>query len=83
MSSYEVESIEIAAEPSKVVEYLSKPENLPHWTEAFSRVDGASATMKTPNGGMEIGLTTVTNVQAGSVERGSPPHNLPAPLQEL
>ena len=68
MSSYEVESIEIAVEPSKVVEYISRPENLPHWTEAFSRADQASATMKTPNGRMEIGLTTLTNVQAGSVD---------------
>ena len=68
MQTFDVQSIGIKAPASKVFAFVAEPSNLSRWTNAFKRADDKTALMATPQGEVDIGLTTVAHAGAGSVD---------------
>jgi uncharacterized protein YndB with AHSA1/START domain len=50
MKTHDVQSVSIAQPARFVFDYVAKPENLPKWTNAFSRADGETADLVTGAG---------------------------------
>lgn len=67
-NNFDVQSIGIDLKPSLVYDFISKPENLPLWTNAFSNIKENSAIMETPMGKIEIGLETITSETSITVD---------------
>ena len=59
--NFDVQSIGIGANHKDVFEFVSKPQNLPLWTNAFSKADDKSAILTTPQGEIPIELKTVVS----------------------
>jgi|TARA_R110000744_G_scaffold287475_3_gene398619 hypothetical protein len=53
---------------SKVYGYISNPENLPKWANAFSSVKDGAALLETPQGQVPIKLKTLTDKDVGNVD---------------
>jgi uncharacterized protein YndB with AHSA1/START domain len=68
MSTFDVQSIEIAAPFSTAFRYIADPAHLPDWTHAFKRVVGDRATMETPAGSVEVGLRVEASESTGTVD---------------
>ena len=68
MKSYDVQEIELEVPARSAFAVLADPRCLPRWTDAFVTADHASATMRTPRGGVAIGLETRTQPDAGTVD---------------
>ena len=68
MSSFDVQSIEIAAPFSTAFHYLADPANLPKWTHAFTHVADGHATMETPAGTVQVGLRVEASEPHGTVD---------------
>lgn len=68
MKSYDVQSIYISATRDHVHEFVSKPENLPKWTNAFAQADSNQAEMRTPSGSILVTLKTESHPEAGTVD---------------
>lgn len=68
MKTFDVQAVAIGRPASAVFEYLADPANLPKWTHGFTRADATSADMATPNGTLTIGLATLTNGAAGTID---------------
>jgi len=60
-NNFDVQSININLKPNLVYDFISKPDNLPLWTNAFSNIKETTAIMVTPMGKIEIDLETVTS----------------------
>jgi len=61
IKTYDVQSIELSTSFNKALKFIANPRNLPLWTSAFKKADEDSALLVTPNGELQIGLTTVVN----------------------
>jgi hypothetical protein len=57
MRTFDVQGIEIEASRTAVFAYIRDPRNLPKWAHAFRRADDEKATLATPNGSVEVGLS--------------------------
>jgi len=68
MKNFDVQSIELPVSADIAFDYISKPSNLPKWTNAFARADATSADLVTPNGEVPIKLETATSQETGSVD---------------
>ncbi len=68
MKTFDVQSIGIEKNAAEVFEFVSLPQNLTKWTNAFERADDASADLLTPNGAVPIKLNTIANPASGSVD---------------
>jgi hypothetical protein len=68
MRTFDVQGIEIQATRAAVFAFIRDPRNLPKWARAFRRADGESAALETPNGSVEIGLSTQTDEDTGTVD---------------
>jgi uncharacterized protein YndB with AHSA1/START domain len=68
MSTFDVQSIEIAAPFSTAFHYIADPANLPEWTHAFKHVTGERATMETPAGFVQVGLEVDASEPHGTVD---------------
>jgi len=66
--NFDVQSVGIKANYTKVFDFVSKPQNLPLWTKAFSNADDKTAIMVTPNGELNIKLETITSKDFGAVD---------------
>ena len=66
--NFDVQSIGININSNIAFEFISKPENLPSWTNAFSKANQTSATMITPNGELTIALETVISKENGTID---------------
>ncbi len=66
--NFDVQSIGINVNHRKVFEFVSKPENLPLWTKAFTKADNKLATMVTPNGELNIEMETIVSKELGTVD---------------
>ena len=66
--NFDVQSIGINVTPNIAFGFISKPANLPLWTNAFSNANQTSATMITPNGELKIALETITSKKRGTVD---------------
>ena len=66
--NFDVQSIGINVNHRKAFEFIAKPENLPLWTNAFTKANNQSATMVTPNGALEIELETIVSDDLGTVD---------------
>ena len=67
-NNFDVQSIGINLESNDVYDFISKPENLSLWTNAFTKADTTSATMVTPMGELEIKLETVTSKRLKTID---------------
>jgi hypothetical protein len=56
MKTYDVQEIEIAVAAETAFALLADPTQLPRWTDAFESAGPASATLRTPQGVVRIGL---------------------------
>jgi hypothetical protein len=68
MRMFDVQAIEIRAPRGKVFEFLRHPANLPLWAHAFKSADDAVAHLETPEGAVDVGLHTLANIEAGTVD---------------
>ena len=68
MRMFDVQGIEIAAERSKVFEFLREPGNLPRWTHAFVSAGDGRARLQTLAGAVDIGLQVAADPMTGSVD---------------
>jgi len=66
--NFDVQSIGIHANYKDVFAFVAKPENLPLWTNAFSKADNNSAVMVTPQGELPIKMKTVISAEFGTVD---------------
>jgi len=68
MSTFDVQSIEIAAPFLVAFRYIADPANLPGWTHAFTQVSKGHATMKTPAGAVQVGLRVQASEPHGTID---------------
>ena len=68
MTTFDIQAIEIRADPKHVFEFVRNPANLPKWTHAFRSADNERAQLETPAGSIEVGLRTEANLSAGTVD---------------
>jgi hypothetical protein len=68
MRTFDVQGIEIQATRAAVFAFVRDPRNLPRWAHAFRRADEENATLATPNGSVEIELSTLTDEGTGTVD---------------
>ena len=68
MRTFDVQGIEIQATRAAVFAFIRDPRNLPKWAHAFRRADDESAALATPNGSVEIGLSTRADEGTGTVD---------------
>lgn len=68
MGTFDVQAIEIDAPSHAVFGYLADPTTLPEWTDAFERVDGSEAVMRTPAGSSRVELVVHASANAGTVD---------------
>lgn len=68
MKTFDVQSVGIEASPAQVFAFIAEPTNLPRWTSAFRRADSRSAQLATPQGTVDIGLTTNAQRGAGAID---------------
>jgi uncharacterized protein YndB with AHSA1/START domain len=68
MSTFDVQSVEIAAPFSTAFRYIADPTNLPEWTHEFKRASENQATMETPGGAVQVGLRVEASEPHGTVD---------------
>jgi Polyketide cyclase / dehydrase and lipid transport len=68
MRTFDVQGIEIRATRATVFDFVRDPHNLPKWAHAFKVVDEGRASLQTPNGAVDIGLRTIANEAAGTID---------------
>jgi uncharacterized protein YndB with AHSA1/START domain len=56
MTTFDVQSVELAAPFATAFRYIADPANLPQWTHAFKEVADDHAIMETPAGALRVGL---------------------------
>jgi len=66
--NFDVQSIGINANHKDVFEFVAKPENLPLWTNAFSKANEKTAVLVTPQGELPIKMQTVVSAKLGTVD---------------
>ena len=65
---YAIRSIIINKPYFDVFDYISRPENLPEWANAFSSVADGKALLETPQGQVPISLETLSEKEIGNVD---------------
>ena len=68
MKRYDVQEIELGVPAARAFDVLADPAQLPRWTDAFASADGESATLRTPNGTVGIGLRVQAEPASGTVD---------------
>jgi hypothetical protein len=68
LSTFDVQSIEIAAPFQAAFRYIADPAHLPEWTHAFKRVGNEQATMETPAGAVQVGLLVEASEPHGTID---------------
>jgi hypothetical protein len=68
MRMFDVQGIEILAPSSTVFDFVKEPANLPRWAHAFVSAERDRATLQTPAGSIEIGLTVAAHAETGVVD---------------
>jgi G3E family GTPase len=68
MKTFDVQSIGIDVPSALAFDFIADAENLTRWTSAFKRVQGEAATLETPQGAVDIRLTTIARQEARTVD---------------
>ena len=68
VKSYDVQDIEIEVPAERAFAVVADPERLPHWTDAFESADLHGATLRTPKGGVRVGLEVQADPGRGVVD---------------
>lgn len=68
MKRFDLQGVELPVSASTAFAYIADPRNLPAWTNAFARVEGNHATMRTPQGEVEVGLEVAASSAHGTVD---------------
>ena len=68
MTTFDVQSIGLDVPTPVAFDFIADATNLTRWTSAFKRVEGESATLETPQGAVDIQLTTIARQKAGTVD---------------
>jgi hypothetical protein len=68
MRTFDVQGIEIDVSRSAAFRFVSEPQNLPRWAQAFKRADHSSAQLETANGPVEVQLRTLADSDAGTID---------------
>ena len=68
MRRYDIQHIELAVPARRAFGVIADPGRLPDWTEAFAAADDSSATMRTPDGEVRVGLSVDASPDAGTVD---------------
>ncbi|PCE66317.1 hypothetical protein [Sediminicola luteus] len=66
--NYDVQDIEIHVAPDLAYQFIAEPTNVPKWAIGFSKVNGSTALMETPQGKVEIGLEMKSNPELRTVD---------------
>jgi uncharacterized membrane protein len=65
---FDIQSVAIDAPSDQVFAFIAEPSNLPRWAKAFTRADGRTAKLETPEGAVEIELRTDVSPDAGTID---------------
>lgn len=68
MKNFDVQSIRFDIPLSAAFEYISQPDNLPKWTNAFASANSSEAVLRTPQGEVPISLKVDASLHAGTVD---------------
>jgi Polyketide cyclase / dehydrase and lipid transport len=68
MRTFDVQAIEITASAGSVFDFVRDPRNLPQWAHAFQSADDDRARLSTASGTLDVGLQTLANPSAGTVD---------------
>jgi hypothetical protein len=68
MSSFDVQSIDLAIPGSKAFAFIADPGRLPKWTNAFASVVSGRALMRTPSGDVMVDLEVRASAEHGTVD---------------
>lgn len=65
---FDIQFVAIDAPSDQVFAFIAEPSNLPRWAKAFTRADGRTAKLETPEGAVEIELRTDASLDAGTID---------------
>jgi hypothetical protein len=68
MKNFDVQSISIATTLTNAFSYISNPDTLPEWTNAFKKASNTSATLQTPNGEVDISLEVKSSNESYTID---------------
>lgn len=68
MRLFDVQGIEIDAPRARVFAFVSNPDNLPRWAQAFQSVEKGQARLETPDGSVEVRLDVLADAPAGTID---------------
>ncbi|MDN5200232.1 SRPBCC family protein [Fulvivirgaceae bacterium BMA10] len=68
IKNFDVQNIEINADPELVFDFVAEPRNIPKWAKAFTKADEHSAVLVTPNGELNIKMTLNTSKTYGVID---------------
>ena len=68
MKRFDVQGVEIAAPSPQVHEFVADPRMLPRWAEAFESASDGAVVLRTPQGRVEVALTTEASREYGTVD---------------
>jgi hypothetical protein len=68
MTTFDVQSVELAAPFATAFRYIADPANLPQWTHAFKEVTDHQAIMKTPAGALRVELRVEASESHGTID---------------
>lgn len=68
MKRFVLQGIELPVPMNTAFEYIADPANLPVWTNAFAEIDGSQATLRTPEGEVDITLRVESSPTTGTVD---------------
>jgi hypothetical protein len=68
MKSYDVQSVVFGVAAERAFQLIADPQQLPRWTNAFAAVQGSRATMRTPQGEVDVELRVESQESFGTVD---------------
>ena len=68
MKKFDLQGVEILANYREAFNFISKPQNLTKWTQAFKSADDTTAELQTPQGVATIKLKTSLSESTGTID---------------
>lgn len=66
--NFDLQSIEINVNSDIVFDFIANPENLPLWSNNYTKANQISAIRKIPNGQLKVELETIISKNKGTID---------------
>lgn len=68
MKRFDLQGVELETTTALAFAYIADPTNLPHWTNAFAKVTGSRAIMRSPEGEIDVELEVRATAEEGTID---------------